>query len=56
MDLTTHYMGLQLKNPLIASASPLTGKQDFGRLQCRLDCGLLGLAEEHVVQDLFIRL
>ena len=24
MDLTTRYMGLQLKNPLVASASPLT--------------------------------
>lgn len=26
MDLTTRYMGLQLKNPLVASASPLTGE------------------------------
>ena len=24
MDLTTHYMGLRLNNPLIASAGPLT--------------------------------
>jgi dihydroorotate dehydrogenase (fumarate) len=28
MDLTTRYMGLRLKNPLVASASPLTGKLD----------------------------
>jgi dihydroorotate dehydrogenase (fumarate) len=28
MDLTTRYMGLQLKNPLMASASPLTGALD----------------------------
>jgi dihydroorotate dehydrogenase (fumarate) len=28
MDLTTRYMGLQLKNPLVASASPLTGALD----------------------------
>jgi dihydroorotate dehydrogenase (fumarate) len=28
MDLTTRYMGLQLKNPLVASASPLTGQLD----------------------------
>jgi dihydroorotate dehydrogenase (fumarate) len=28
MDLTTRYMGLQLKNPLVASASPLTGELD----------------------------
>ncbi|VVM07227.1 partial dihydroorotate dehydrogenase (fumarate), partial [Methylacidimicrobium cyclopophantes] len=26
MDLTTAYMGLSLRNPLIASASPLTGE------------------------------
>ncbi|MDD4932916.1 MAG: dihydroorotate dehydrogenase-like protein [Methylacidiphilaceae bacterium] len=26
MDLTTRYMGLPLKNPLVASASPLTGE------------------------------
>jgi hypothetical protein len=28
VDLTTRYMGLTLKNPLIASASPLTGNFD----------------------------
>ncbi len=28
MDLTTHYLGLQLRNPLVASSSPLTGKLD----------------------------
>jgi len=28
MDLTTTYLGLQLKHPLIASASPLTGELD----------------------------
>ena len=28
MDLTTNYMGLQLRNPLVASASPLTGALD----------------------------
>jgi len=28
MDLTTRYMGLELKNPLVASASPLTGNLD----------------------------
>ncbi len=28
MDLTTRYMGLELKNPLVASASPLTGELD----------------------------
>jgi dihydroorotate dehydrogenase (fumarate) len=28
MDLSTRYMGLHLKNPLVASASPLTGNLD----------------------------
>lgn len=28
MDLATHYMGLHLRNPIIASASPLTGTLD----------------------------
>jgi len=32
MNLTTRYMGLQLKNPLVASASPLTGELDSLRL------------------------
>ena len=34
MDLTTHYMGLRLRNPLVASASPLNG--DLDQL-CRLE-------------------
>jgi len=28
MDLTTHYMGIPLKNPLVSSASPLNGELD----------------------------
>jgi dihydroorotate dehydrogenase (fumarate) len=28
MDLTTHYMGMELRNPLVASSSPLTGDLD----------------------------
>ncbi len=32
MDLTTQYMGIKLKNPLVASASTLTGKIDNIRL------------------------
>jgi dihydroorotate dehydrogenase (fumarate) len=28
IDLTTHYLGLKLKNPLVPSSSPLTGKLD----------------------------
>jgi len=30
-DLTTTYLGLQLKNPLVASASPLSKKMDSVR-------------------------
>ena len=32
MDLTTYYMGLTLKNPLVSSASPLNGELDNIRL------------------------
>ena len=28
LDLTTRYLGLKLKNPLVASAGPLTGDLD----------------------------
>jgi dihydroorotate dehydrogenase (fumarate) len=31
MDLTTTYLGLTLKNPLVASASPLTKRMDLAR-------------------------
>ena len=31
MDLTTRYMGLTLKNPLVASASPLSERVDVIR-------------------------
>jgi len=37
MDLTTRYLGLSLKNPLVASASPLTG--DVGNIRRLEDLG-----------------
>lgn len=37
MDLRTHYLGLTLRNPIIASASPLTG--DIGTLRQLEDAG-----------------
>src|SRR5689334_17211266 len=37
MDLTTSYMGLQLKNPLIASASPLNA--DLSNIRRLEDAG-----------------
>ena len=34
MDLTTNYLGLKLKNPVVVSASPLTEKlENFPRLE-----------------------
>ena len=54
MDLTTQYMGLQLKNPLVLSASPLTGELDnFKRLE---DAGVAAvvihsLFEEQIRQE-----
>jgi hypothetical protein len=54
MDLTTHYMGLRLRNPLIASASPLNG--DVGTLRALEDYGagavvLPSIFEEQIVAE-----
>jgi len=54
VDLTTSYLGLALKNPLVASASPLSQKTDTAR---RLeDAGvaavvMYSLFEEQVIQE-----
>jgi dihydroorotate dehydrogenase (fumarate) len=54
VDLTTRYMGLYLKNPLIASASPLTG--EIGAIRHIEDCGaaavvLPSIFEEQIEQE-----
>ena len=54
MDLTTRYMGLDLKNPLVASASPLNA--DLGNLKRLEDLGtaavvLPSLFEEQIEAD-----
>jgi dihydroorotate dehydrogenase (fumarate) len=54
MDLTTHYMGLKLKNPLVASASPLTA--DVAGIRRLEDAGaaavvLPSLFEEQIEAD-----
>ena len=54
MDLTTRYMGLALRNPLIASASPLNG--DLGTLRALEDHGaaavvLPSIFEEQIVAE-----
>lgn len=54
VDLTTTYLGLKLKNPLVASASPLTKKLDTA---CQLeDAGvsaivMYSLFEEQIIQE-----
>jgi len=55
MDLTTHYMGLQLKNPLVASASPLSA--DLGNIRHLEDAGaaaivLPSIFEEQIEADM----
>jgi dihydroorotate dehydrogenase (fumarate) len=54
MDLTTTYLGLKLKNPIVPSASPLSEKVD--NIRKMEDCGasavvLHSLFEEQLVQD-----
>ena len=55
MDLTTQYMGLQLKNPLVASASPLSA--DLGNIRLLEDAGaaaivLPSIFEEQIEADM----
>jgi dihydroorotate dehydrogenase (fumarate) len=53
MHLTTHYMGLQLKNPLVASASPLSA--DLGNIRHLEDSGAAAIVlpsiEEQIEAD-----
>jgi dihydroorotate dehydrogenase (fumarate) len=54
MDLSTDYMGLALRSPLVASAGPLTGRTDS--LRALQDAGIAAvvlpsLFEEQVVHD-----
>jgi dihydroorotate dehydrogenase (fumarate) len=55
MDLTTRYMGLALRNPLVASASPLTGQLDDLRRLEEAGIGavvLPSLFQEHVEAEM----
>ena len=54
MDLTTTYMGLTLKNPLVPSASPLS--KDIGTIKAMEDAGasavvMYSLFEEQITHD-----
>ncbi len=56
MNLSTNYLGLPLRNPLIASASPLT--IEVGNIRKLEDCGaaavvLPSVFEEQIEQDVF---
>ena len=54
MDLTTTYMGLQLKNPLVPSASPLS--KDLANIKRLEDAGasavvMYSLFEEQIIHE-----
>ncbi len=49
MDLTTRYLGLELKNPLVASASPLS--KDLDTLKHLEDAGLAAVVMESLFEE-----
>ena len=49
MDLTTHYMRLQLKNPLVASASPLSA--DLGNIRHLEDSGAAAIVLPSIFEE-----
>ena len=54
MDLTTHYMGLTLRNPLVASASPMSRHVDGVKALADAGIGavvLYSLFEEEVIRE-----
>ncbi len=49
MDLTTHYMGLKLKNPLVAAASPLSHHLDnYKRME---DAGIAAVVNGSIFEE-----
>ena len=49
MDLTTRYLGLELKNPLVASASPLT--LDLDNIRRLEDCGAAAVVLPSIFEE-----
>jgi dihydroorotate dehydrogenase (fumarate) len=49
MNLTTRYMGLELKNPLVASASPLTG--ELGNIRQLEDSGAAAIVLPSIFEE-----
>ena len=53
-DLTTRYLGLTLKNPIVASASPLTKKLETAKKLDEAGVGAIvmySLFEEQIIQE-----
>ena len=46
MDLTTNYMGLKLKHPFVAGASPLAGGSVYSATKAAVDAATRSLAKE----------
>ncbi len=54
VDLRTRYLGLELRSPIVASASPLTGEPDTARLLDEAGVGAIvlpSLFEEEILND-----
>ena len=54
VDLRTSYLGLELRSPIVASASPLTGEPDTARLLDEAGVGAIvlpSLFEEEILND-----
>jgi dihydroorotate dehydrogenase (fumarate) len=54
IDLRTSYLGLELRSPIVASASPLTGEPDTARLLDEAGIGAIvlpSLFEEEILND-----
>jgi len=49
MDLTTTYMGLKLKNPLVPSASPLS--KDIGTIKALEDAGASAIVMYSIFEE-----
>lgn len=52
-DLRTFYMGLELRNPVVASASPLTG--DMGSLRALEDHGIAAVVLPSIFEEEIVR-
>ena len=53
MDLSTRYLGLTLKNPIVPSASPLTGTAD--RIQELEDAGAAAVVMPSLFEEQSLR-